>query len=196
MKKYSIVFVMLLATVIIASCSRGDDYMISQSVFIEDETNPGLPVYSEWGYNAFGVYWDRASFVSERYNVPTKIVVEKDSCYWLFNGRINGSQYTLTFAMPDYLPAKYEDLVSLNSKKINLADESLCCVFLNNEKLRVLEGEFEVKRAQKLYVDKELSRTILSGIFVFKAMVNEVPSAFSSGRFDLGIGYDNFFNLQ
>ena len=94
MKKKSIVFVMLLATVIFASCSRGDDYMISQSVFIEDETNPGLPVYSEWGYNSFGAYWDRAAFVSERYNVPTKIVVENDSCYWLFNGRLNGNQYT------------------------------------------------------------------------------------------------------
>ena len=54
-------FILVIAT----GCSYDFDYRISNSVFIEDDEKPGLPIYSEKGYNSFGVYWglDRKSVV-------------------------------------------------------------------------------------------------------------------------------------
>lgn len=200
-KKNTLALVALFAVVLATSCSsNGDNYIIGQTVFIEDKSNPGLPIYSELGYNSFGAYWDRGAFISERYKAPTKVLVRTDTCHWQFNGTIEGRAYMLTFSFPDFLPKQHEDMLWFDNQKTDLTDSEKCCVFLNdgstNTKLTILEGEMEIKRAQKLYVDRELYRTVLSGRFSFKAIDNDIPYSFSSGRFDLGIGDDNFFNLQ
>jgi len=57
MKKYIIfpIFVLIISSLLV-SCSRDSDFYLQQSIFIEDPLNPGLPIYSEWGYNTFGVF--------------------------------------------------------------------------------------------------------------------------------------------
>ena len=181
--------------------NHDSDYnKIAQSVFIEDANSPNLPIYSEWGYNTFGVYLDRTPFVSERYSLPIKIIVQADTCHIQMKGEAQGMAGTLTFSFPKFIPQKYEDLVALNGKSYDLQHSKECVVFFtdNNhkERLSVTEGEIEFKKVQKLYVDKELTRSVLSGIFEFKTFINKEPKSFTFGRFDLGVGEENFFFIK
>lgn len=57
----------------------------------------------------------------------------------------------------------------------------------------ILEGELNFKRVQILQVDKKVVEAILSGYFDLKAIINGKPITVSDGRFDVGIGRDNFY---
>jgi hypothetical protein len=57
----------------------------------------------------------------------------------------------------------------------------------------ILNGILQFKRAQNLIVDKKQIEVILSGYFEFQALVDEEPISITLGRFDVGIGADNFF---
>ena len=107
--------------------------------------------------------------------------------------------YTLVLSFPDYTPDSFTDLLSLNGKSFDLpATECVVSLLLGNSRrdLKILEGEFKIKRAQNLYIDKELQGTVLSGIFSFKATVDDEPTTFSNGRFDMRFGEDNFYYLS
>lgn len=195
MKKYRFIILSVL-TLIVSSCTS--DYSLDKSVFIEDVTSPGLPIYSEWGYNTFGAYIDREKFISESSQLPAKIIVNADTLNLTLKGVMgSGSQVTLKFSIKGFSPADYPDLIMLNDTTINLKD-SKCIVSLNKggvtNVLKIIEGTIQFKRVQNLYVDKELSKAILSGYFNFKTFMLGEPIAISNGRFDLGIGYDNFYN--
>ena len=73
-----------------------------------------------------------------------------------------------------------------------------CKVVLTLDKtskvLNIIEGGFEFRRVQNLYVDKEYTKSIISGVFYFKTFFDNEPVAISNGRFDLGIGFENFYN--
>jgi hypothetical protein len=56
MKKILIAFVSVLSLNLLFSCQKMSDYELSGTFFIEDPYYPGLPIYSEWGYNTFGAY--------------------------------------------------------------------------------------------------------------------------------------------
>jgi hypothetical protein len=174
-----------------------DDYFLSQTVFIEDPYYPGLPVYSEWGYNTFGTYIDRKPFVSSDNELPAKIIVNSDTLRLLLKGTMEGRVVSLKFSIEGFDPASYPDLTELNQDTINLKDSGRQVILTidNNEQvLTVIEGEIIFSRVQKLYVDEELTRTILSGYFHLKTFLDNEPIAISYGRFDLGIGYENFYN--
>lgn len=198
--KYSHLFVFTLILVVTAGCSRTFDYRISDSVFIEDVENPGLPIYSEKGYNSFGVYWGLTPWRTGSGHDPSKIVVNDDSCHIHLSGSIDGEiPYTLVFSLSGYAPDSFTDLLSLNGKSFNLpATECAVSLLLGNSRrdLKIMEGEFKIKRVQNLYVDKELQGTILSGIFSFKATVDDEATTFSNGRFDMRFGEDNFYYLS
>jgi len=198
--KYSHLFVFTLILVVTAGCSRTFDYRISDSVFIEDVENPGLPIYSEKGYNSFGVYWGLTPWKTGSGHDPSKIVVNDDSCHIHLSGSIDGEiPYTLVFSLSGYAPDSFTDLLSLNGKSFNLpATECAVSLLLGNSRrdLKIMEGEFKIKRVQNLYVDKELQGTILSGIFSFKATVDDEATTFSNGRFDMRFGEDNFYYLS
>lgn len=196
MKKYIIIIVSTL-TLFVSSCSS--DYSLEKSVFIEDVTNPGLPIYSEWGYNTFGAYIDREKFISESSQLPAKIIVNADTLNLTLKGVMgnSGSPVTMKFSIKGFAPADYPDLIMLNDTTIDLKN-SKCTVTLNtsgySSVLKIITGTLQFKRVQNLYVDKELSKAILSGYFSFKTFMHNEPVAISNGRFDLGIGYDNFYN--
>ncbi|HBG42757.1 MAG TPA: hypothetical protein DDZ96_06235 [Porphyromonadaceae bacterium] len=194
MKQQIILFTIVLA-LFATGCSSYEDYRISQSIFIEDVDSPGLPIYSEWGYNTFGAYWDRTPFISEQYDIPTKIIVEAGATNWHLMGHKNGPMQVLTFSFPGYAPTNYNSLISLKGKTFDLTGNE-CTVSVNESIIEILEGSISFKQAQKLSVDKELMRVIVSGTFHLKGIYNNEPFSLTSGRFDLGIGEDNFFFLN
>ncbi|HHU26874.1 MAG TPA: hypothetical protein GXZ56_09690 [Bacteroidales bacterium] len=192
----------LLAIVILVAATACDtqfDYHLSRSIFVPDEDNPGLPIYSEKGYNSFGVYWSLKPFTSQSNEEPSQVVVRGDSCHIHFHGKADYAPYTLTFSIHDFKPGSYSELLTLNGKKYDLKKEQ-CVVTLTSGTdtldVKVQEGEFYIQRAQNLYVDNVLTRVVLSGTFSFKAMLNNAPTSFLNGRFDMGYGDENFFLLQ
>ncbi|MDD4971982.1 MAG: hypothetical protein PHT07_21355 [Paludibacter sp.] len=193
MKKYSIV-TLFIGIILLIGCS--EDFQLQKSVFINDVNNPGLPEYSEWGYNTFGAYIDRTVFASTDNDLPGKIVVNKDTFNLILKGKSGYETLSLKFSIIGYSPADYPDLISLNDSIIDLKI-ARCIVTLgypyNSKKLAISEGKLYFKRVQNLYVDKVLTETIVSGTFNFKTILDGEPVAISNGRFDLGIGYDNFF---
>jgi len=195
MKKY--IFLPVLVLMLLSGgCSQ--NFNLEKSVFIEDINNPGLPEYSEWGYNTFGVYIDRKTFVSDLTDLPAKIIVNKDTFNFLLKGRSNSSDISLKFSLIGYTPADYTDLISLNDSTINLTGKNCIITLtepLSTKILTVYEGSLVFKRVQKLYVDKVLTESILSGTFSFKTFINAEPVSISNGRFDVGIGSENFYKF-
>lgn len=192
-----LVVIMIAASVMVASCSSAD-FELSKTVFVEDVDYPGLPIYSEWGYNTFGAYIDRNVFTSSSYVLPTKIIVNTDTFKLYLKGMMNNQPTTIKFEIKGYAPADYPDLISLNDSVINLKSSD-CKVTLENgssmQVLRIIEGNIRFKRVQNLYVDKSFAKTIVSGTFNFKTFFDGEPVAITNGRFDLGIGYENFYNF-
>jgi hypothetical protein len=192
----------LFLTTVLMSC--GSDSELQKSVFIPDPTSPGLPKYSEWGYNTFGVYFDRVAFVSNS-TVPLKVFRQNNRTSLIFsgtmangNGFYDANNYSITFSLEGYNPETYQDLVAFNNVVLDLTDPLFEVVITNTtgtHKLEILEGEVHIKRAQYLLVDKKPEEVILSGVFAYKALLDGVPVTFSDGRFDVSVGNDNFYNI-
>ena len=185
-------------TIFFVSCSiESDSYLLQKSVFIEDIEHPGLPIYSEWGYNTFGVYIDRRPYTSNNHDIPAKIIVNSDTLHLLLKGVMDNQPTSLVISFIGYPIADYPDLHTLNGSTLDMKGNT-CIVRLikgNTEQtLRIIEGKMHFRRIQKLYVDKQFSKSIVSGTFNFKTFFGSEPVAISSGRFDLGIGYENFYN--
>lgn len=192
-----LVVIMIAVSAMVASCSSAD-FELSKTVFVEDVDYPGLPIYSEWGYNTFGAYIDRSVFTSNSYELPTKIIVNSDTFKLYFKGVMNNQPTTIKFEIKGYAPADHPDLISLNDSVINLKSSDCKVTFENGSSvqvLRIIEGNIHFKRVQNLYVDKSFAKTIVSGTFNFKTFFSGEPVAITNGRFDLGIGYENFYNF-
>ena len=180
-----------------SSCSKTDDVFLSQSIFIEDPYAPGLPIYSEWGYNTFGAYIDRIPFVSNSSYLPLKVIVNSDTLKLIFKGTMGYETVELDFQFKGYTPANYTELIELDNTLFDLMDESCMVVLKTGDSaklLNLIEGDFHIQRAQRLFVDETLNRTILSGTFRFKTFLDGEPVAVTNGRFDAGVGYENFYN--
>ncbi|GAB1416315.1 hypothetical protein MASR2M117_17210 [Paludibacter sp.] len=198
------IFKILIATFIVTmaltvtSCNSSE-FDLSQSVFIEDYDAPGLPIYSEWGYNTFGMYIDKTPFVSSNDLQAVKVIVKPDTLNIELKGRYRSSLALMRISIKGYVPADYPDLVQLNDSLLNLRNSN-CTVTMNYDnktlKLNIIQGELYFKNVQKLYVDKDLIKTNLSGKIQFKTFIDGEPVSVNNGRFDLGIGYNNFFNLS
>jgi hypothetical protein len=182
-------------------CNR--EHELKKSIFFQDPNFPGLPEYSEWGYNTFGVYYDRNPFTSNSEVEPLKVIYNNNKTSFVFTGNAApgavyyGYPFTMTFTIMGYKPKNYGDLATLNDTTFALTDAIHEIIISDGHQLtdtlEVLEGEFQIKRAQYLLVDKKPTEVILSGVFGFKAISKGGPVTFSEGRFDLGIGPDNFY---
>jgi hypothetical protein len=189
---------------IISSCSK--EYELDKSIYIADKDYPGLPAYTEWGYNTFGALYDRKPFVNTDFNVPAKIISTGGKTSFSLIGHLGESNYnyyatsekpiTLNFDLLGFIPESLPDLIDLNDTIIDLTNP-LCKVSLSLDTVKydltVLNGFLKFIRAQNLVVDKQQYEVILSGIFDFQALINNEPTSISVGRFDLGIANDNFF---
>jgi hypothetical protein len=197
--KFSLIFL-----IIISSCSK--EYELDKSIFIPDKDYPGLPAYTEWGYNTFGALYDREPLVNTDFNVPTKIVCTGGKTSFSLKGHMGRSSYSyyvsyekpiiLNFDLYGFLPQSLSDLLELNNTTIDLTS-SQCKVSITSDTIKfnvtILNGSLTFKRAQNLVVDKQQYEIVLSGIFDFQALINNEPTSISQGRFDVGIANDNFF---
>lgn len=196
MKKLKITYLLISFLVISISCDKLDDFNLSSTIFIEDQYYPGLPIYSEWGYNTFGAYIDRKVFVSTSDDLPVKVIVNPDTVHMIFRGRMGSYPVDLKFSIKGFSPETYYDLTLLDDTIINLKENGRAVSLkIGNEttELNLIEGELIIKKVQRLYVDEELSRSIMSGYFNLKTFLNNEPISISQGRFDFGVGYENFY---
>ena len=197
MKITRLIYLAILLPLATYSCQKMEDYDLSLSIFIEDPYTPGLPVYSEWGYNTFGAYIDRTPFISTDNDLPVKILVNTDTLNLLLRGRMEYQTVDLKFSIKGYSPATYFDLSELNNTTINLKESGRTVTLKIGDETKILnliEGELKIAKVQRLFVDEESTRIIMSGYFNFKTFLNNEPVAITYGRFDLGIGYENFYN--
>ncbi|MCX7862908.1 MAG: hypothetical protein N2449_07925 [Bacteroidales bacterium] len=188
---------LFIAIILLNACKKQDEYILSKSIFIEDPYNPGLPIYSEWGYNTFGAYYDRIPFRSSDDLVPAKVYVNNDTLHFILQGIHQYNFMSLKFSIKGFSPQNEFELTTLNNVHINLKDSGRAVVLKKGSSsynLTILEGEIHFKKAQKLFVDNELYKTILCGTFRLKTFMDNEPISIYNGRFDVGIGYENFFN--
>jgi len=200
--KTKITFVSLMILLFVAACSK--EFELQKSVFIPDAEYSNLPAYSEWGYNTFGAYYDRELFIYSEQEVPAKVVSTGGATAFILKGRKGLSYYydntdnemSVAFYLTDFLPITYTDLAELNQTVIDLTSPG-CKIVVTIEakeyEAQVLNGELEFKKAQQLIVDTRQIEVILSGHFAFQALVDGEPISVSYGRFDVGVGEDNFF---
>ncbi len=196
MKIKYILFV--LVTALLHSCSS-DDLYFEESIFIEDPEVPGLPIYSELGYNTFGVRCDRENITNNDSDYPLTVIVEGGETSFILKGEKSYTEYDITLILNDYLPEDEYSLLDLDSKVIDLEGDNVDVEIVEDgtvKTLEILSGSFEFSKVQNLFVDEENKGVILSGVFEFKALVDNEPTAFSYGRFDVIVGYSNFFVLE
>jgi hypothetical protein len=200
MKKIKILFLLAIFLMFFGSCSKSD-YDLVQSTFIPDQENIGLPEYSEFGYNTFGAYFGRKIFVSNNTDVPLKVIIRHDTLNLQFTGSFqNNTDYSstkaiLNFAFVGIVPASYQNLEVLENQTFDLTDDNCIVSFKNEDEevFQIIEGYFEVKKLQHLVIDEEYDKSIISGKFQFKTLIDGDPSTISKGRFDFTVGDENFF---
>jgi len=200
MKNYLLKFVTISLVFLLFSCSEMDDYELSETVFIEDPYFPGLPIYSEWGYNSFGAYIDRVEFISTNHELSSKIIIENDTLMMIMRGEYRNETTDLVFYIPNITYDTYDDLLALDATSFDLNNPGIVVELKQGNtpalKLELIDGTFSIKRAQYLFVDEEPRRVILSGVFKFQTFLNDEPITVSNGRFDLGYNYDNFYKIE
>lgn len=200
MKKQLVIFIA--AILIFSGCSKENE--LKKSVMVYDPEYTDLPAYSEWGYNTFGAYYDREVFTWNNEKIPAKVIVNNNKMSFYLDGQSGVAYYydhsnamTMTFILSCFAPENYTNLALLNDTILDLTN-SACQVKVSigatEYPVTILSGELNFKRAQNLWVDHSQAEVILSGYFEFKALVNEEPVTVSNGRFDVGIGPDNFYN--
>ena len=204
MKKL-LLFLPLLSLLIASSCS--DEANLRTSVFVPDDEYPDLPAYTEWGYNSFGAYWEREIFRFIDYKIPAKMInTGGRTSFVLYGSKSTYGYYhydyrdmdemSLSFDFYSFDPQVYTDLIWLNDLTIDLAGPTIAVrakIDSVDYDLDILSGKIVFRRAQNLYVDKELYEVILSGTFEFQALVEGEPVSVSLGRFDIGMTGDNFY---
>lgn len=196
----TIIFIAL--TVILISCDK--DAELKRSIFLPDPQASGLPRYSEWGYNTFGAYYNRDVIVSNDHEVPLQVIQQLNKTKLQFRGQKgsgywSGDVFTITLTINNFTPLTYADLISLDKAVFDLEDDNYTISITSTSAtldVEILNGTFEIKRAQRLLVDGEPEEVILSGVFEFQALVNGEPVSISEGRFDVGAGTYNFFVLD
>lgn len=176
------------------------EYELKQSVFIADPDYPGLPQYSEWGYNTFGAYYDRVPFTSDYEEAPAKVSVSGGTTTLSLYGNkgTGGESIELSITIPRFAPDDVSGLVALHEVEFDLTDEGIDVALSIDgmpTAIQVQEGFLRISRAQSLIVDGQFRQVIWSGRFEMKLLHHNTGVTLSDGRFDLGIGPDNFFLL-
>ena len=197
---------------IIASCSTDD---FDRVIWREDTENPGLPQYSEWGYNTFGAYINGRVFTNadedNDWEVNHSLVTSKDDILYITLKSKNDEKWndgtqsfstiisdSLTFAVPYKHIYEFSMLDELNGKTFDLASEDCTTIIKLNEGtngksaiLNVQSGYLDIKRVQILYVNGRKKEAVISGVFEAKTTVDidgkERHFDITEGRFDIGI---------
>jgi len=204
--KKRLIHLVLGTLVLLAACSKETE--LKKSVFIPDHDFPDLPACSEWGYNTFGAYYDRELFIYSESEVPAKVINTGGKTSFILKGSkgnpdsdsysysYDHTEMSIRFEMHSFHPQAYTDLIALDDTLIDLTNPlNIVLVTIDTVEFagQILNGSLKINRAQNLIVDKNLVEVILSGEFAFQVLVDEEPVSVTEGRFDVGIGTDNFF---
>lgn len=171
---------------------------LEKSVFISDPQDPGLPIYSEMGYNTFGAHYDRSNVISNNFQTPIKVINRAGVTSFIFTGQrdMYFSEFVIQFTISGTNPQSYSDLISLDNSFIDLTSSN-CVVTIRDEgvdyPVQILDGSLNFKKARSVKVDNQMAETTLSGTFEFHAIINQFPVTMSSGRFDVGVDAANFY---
>jgi hypothetical protein len=191
----------IMSVIVVAIGCNDAERELQRSVYIQDPDAPGLPLYTEWGYNTFGAYYDRTAWNSNYVNTPAKVTFVDGVTTLMLDGDLAEDGYysrsmELRITLPDITPATFSDLVQLHNTAFDLTDPAMqVTLVLDGQAFtpQVLEGSFEFVRAQSLLVDDAPIEVILSGRFDLKFANGVEPVTISDGRFDVGIGQNNFY---
>ena len=199
MKKYIIIAVALFA---MTACSKSD---FKETQYISDPDYPGLPIYSEMGYNSFGAYINEQPFtVSSNNYLPFYLVADRDNLTMTLYGQSTTS-LDMVFILPidsTYHLEDYHSLLALDGKTfpIDMTPTS-CNVFFDGllapEIESIYSGYIKFEKVQQVIVDKTDTEVVLSGRFQFRAFTPEGTRIdVTGGRFDLGVDNANFVNFR
>lgn len=179
-------------------CSNDRD--LYETIIIYDKENPDLPIYSEWGYNTFGAYFDREVFISNTDRTPMKITSKGTETTFTFTGdrkyAYSDGDMTMYITISGIAPKDYAGLSVLDNKVYDLTSPDISVEMYIDGKYvqpQILNGTLFFKRYQKLFVDKEFKECILSGVFEMQLKIDGENHTISEGRFDIGLSKNNFY---
>ncbi len=190
MRKF-VIYIFLFA---IISCA--DDTELTDSIYVADSENPELTAYSEWGYNTFGIVYERNVFTYSNNVVPLKVIVDTNYVSFLMQGQMNYDYMALKISIPDSSITSYQDLLNYNNTIISLAAEDIFVEMIEENtsyKLNILSGELNFLSIKRLMVDNIEEGIILSGEFNLKFVKEGIPESMSNGRFDFAVNDAIFF---
>lgn len=209
MKKY--IASALAATALFTSCHH--DSELENTIWIDSDTHPGLPEYTEWGYNTFGAYINNETFTSGEWYSYTldDNVIKSGNDTLTFNltgpSEINKVK-RLEFSFPFKHLQWYEDLAELDKVKIDLAktdvivNMTICYDYEKDTTFTMMvdKGELFFKRVQRIHLNNRLKEVALSGIFSLAGEFTDDSGTkkrckIEEGRFDLGINSRNFSDI-
>ena len=199
MKKYLIIAAALLA---MTACSKSD---FKETQYISDPDFPGLPIYSEMGYNTFGAYINQDVFFCNQYDRPFYLVADRDNLTMTLYGWKDGSNFNMVFNLPidtTYHLEDYHSLLALDGKNFTIdTTPTSCNVRFEGYYAPVIEriysGYIKFEKVQQVIVDKTDAEVVVSGKFQFRAFApNGTRIDVTGGRFDLGVDNANFVNFR
>ena len=200
MKKYIFILTVMLA---LTACSKSD---FKQTQYIDDPDYPGLPIYSEMGYNTFGAYINEQAFnVSYEHSRPFYLVADREKLTMTLYGRDYRSSLNMVFTLPidsTYHLEDYHSLLALDGKTFTIDTIPTSC----NIKMEgsyapniesIYSGYIKFEKVQQVIVDKQDAEVVVSGKFQFRAFTHDGTRIdVTGGRFDLGVDNANFVNFR
>jgi hypothetical protein len=189
---------MLVLTVILITSCNG--------VFIPDPIDPRLPKYTEEGNNVAGAFIDDDTWKSivkigfpQIYDAPLVAVwPARDSLVIRFYGSVSDESSTIEFHLTGLNINKFEDLLLLNDKKIQLDGDRNVGFHIQNYNPTTYEdksiGQIYFKHVS---LNDSISKVILSGTFGFSENTPTGRSTkISYGRFDYTITKNSNFQTE
>ena len=200
MKKLIIIAAALLA---MTACSKSD---FKQTQYIDDPDYPGLPIYSEMGYNTFGAYINEQAFnVSYEHSRPFYLVADRDKLTMTLYGQDYRNNLNMVFTLPiesTYHLEDYHSLLALDGKSFTIDTTSTSCNirfegYYAPEIESIYSGYIKFEKVQQVIVDKQDAEVVVSGKFQFRAFTHDGTRIdVTGGRFDLGVDNANFVNFR
>ena len=201
MKKYILI---LIAAMALCACSKSD---FKGTQYIDDPDYPGLPIYSEMGYNTFGAYINQKAFsCSGSADRPFYIVADREKLTLTLYGWYNyNDNFNIEFTLPidtSYQLGDFNSLDILDGKTFTIDTTSTTCnVKFTGSYAPVIEsiysGHITFEKVQQVIVDKTEVELVVAGKFQFRAFTHDGNRIdVSGGRFDLGVDNSNFVNYR
>ena len=201
MKKLIIIAAALLA---MTACSKSD---FKETQYISDPDFPGLPIYSEMGYNTFGAYINEQVFSVSHYgsNRPFYLVADREHLTMTLYGWREGTNLNMVFTLPidtTYHLEDYHSLLALDGKTFTIDTTPTSCNvefegYYAPEIESIYSGYIKFEKVQQVLVDKTDAEVVVSGTFQFRAFTYlGTRIDVTGGRFDLGVDNANFVNFR